>query len=267
MKKLFLSAVCALCVAVASLPALASVSVKNDLGGGYSEVIYYKGEAEKNEQTPERVEFFKDDALQVSKTYSILEDGTRRVDTLDAAGTLQSYTLYKMEDGRETNAEYDASGRMLSSSVTDGKTTVHTMKEYDAAGSLLSGSVIHMSTESDVVRIEHLDAAGNMTGYTLEMPGREDRLTPDGMLLGFALHQTGEDGSYTDRYYSAKGELERYVVRTTDKNGVSRVDEYDGAGTLQKYVLMRAENDHMVVETYDAAGALVSTEREAISGN
>lgn len=267
MKKILLSAVLVLCAAFLAAPALASVSVTNDLGGGYSEVVYYRGEEEKNEQTPERVEFYKDNALQVSKTYSALDDGTRRVDTHDAAGVLQGYALYKMEDGRETNAEYDAAGRMLSSTVTDGKTTVSTMNEYDLAGSLVSGRVVHMSQESDVVRVEKMDAAGNMLEYTLEMPGREDRLTPDGVLLGFTLHQTGEDGSYTDRYYSAKGELERFVVRATDKDGVTRVDEYDGAGTLQKYVLMRPENGYMTVETYDAAGALVSSEREEMTGN
>lgn len=238
--------------------ALAEIKEKTDFGGGVSEVSYYASEEAKKEGTILRTEYYTGDALQASKHFITLDDGTLRTETRNAAGEVDTYTLYKVEDGKEMLREFDKNDRLLSSSMFSGSNTTNTLNQYDEQGQLLSSRVV-TSFGNGVVRFEEFDAAGQMKGYSLEASGRRDNYAPDGKLLDFVLYQAGEDGTHTERHFDSRGELQAYTVRSTAEDGSARTETFNAADQLQGYTITRMAENGVVTERYDAAGSLMES--------
>ena len=238
----------------------AEVSQKTEYGGGYAEISYYATEKDKQEGNALRTEYYNGDALQASKVFTTLEDGTLRTDSLDAGGTLAGYTLYRMVDGKETTQEFDAAGRMVSSHMASGGTAVNTQNTYDPSGALQSSRVV-TSGGQGVVRLEDFDNSGALLGYSLETNGRRDTYDAQGKLLEFMMYFVSEDGPYVETYFNPRGEVIRSTMRTTTPEGVTRTVEYDAQHVEVSSIVTRSEGGQMIAEHYDAAGTLVKTEQ------
>lgn len=250
------------------LPALAlaaEVTQKTDFGGGFYEISYFASEQDKKEGHPLRTEYYNGKQLQASKTYATLEDGSLRTDSLDANGTLLSYSLFKTENGQAITRDFDAKGNLLSTSVSTGTGTINTVAILDENGQQ-TGTRVITTFNAGLVRYEEMDAAGKLIRYELETPGRKDRYDAEGRLQGITLIEMGENGSYIERELDARGEMTGYSVRTTDDKGVTRTEMFDANSEMKGYTLTRMSDTGIVTETYDANNNLLKTE-QSVEGN
>ncbi|MDD2429265.1 MAG: hypothetical protein PHQ85_06740 [Eubacteriales bacterium] len=229
-------------------------------GDGYSEISYYTTLDDKQEGNAFKVEYFKGDALQSTRTFESVEDGTLRTEERDSAGELLSYSLYKVEDGTETTRQYDAKDLLLTESIFAGKTTTYIFYDYDEEGKTTGKRVVTSSNE-DVIRFDDIDADGNLLGYTLEANGRKDVYMPDGKLVEFFLYQSMEDETYVEKQFDSRGELIKYNVRQYLDDGSIRAEDFDAADTLLGYSVMTVDDDNSSVTKYfDAQGELLKTQ-------
>lgn len=256
----------ALALSLTLVAQAAEISQKTEYGGGYAEITYYASEQEKAEGNALRTEYYSGDTLLASKVYKTLMDGTLRTDNLNAEGTLDGYTLYRMVDGQETTQEYDASERLISSHTSSRDVAINTQNFYDESGALKSSRVV-TSAGQNVVRSEDFDKDGTLLGYTLETPGRRDSYDPSGKLLEFMLYFVSEEGPYTETYYNSRGDMVRSTLRTTTPEGITQTVEYDAQHQKTGSTITKPEGNNMVIEFYDAQDNLLKTEQILGSDN